>query len=308
MDGIGIIVYRIVNKHWNKNWKNNIGDWYQTAAACYIWWIHFGRVGTFYNFLEECIRTQTMNGLPIIWIDRDNLSAANCKGCKKVVTICNGWWMCEYKYASHFDFPPPTWMHPLYVSVHIGDKRMMTPKTIAHFKEYQPIGCRDKSTAQMLEALGISSYFSGCLTMTLNLNDAALGFTPTLDYSDTHVFVDMPVHFKGADLYCKVTQEGKYDTDPKWILQSVQHTYNLFHAKTITTHRLHVWLPLLSNGKSVILWDARTYRPCDTNHSDYNAGQNNRFAGLIELQEDREEREKIKCLLMEDCLKRLQFL
>ena len=304
MDGIGIIVYRIVNKNWNKNWKNNIGDWYQTAAACYMWWNQFGRVGTFYNFLQECIHTQTMNGLPIIWIDRDNLSAANFKECKKVVTICNGWWMCEYKYTNHFDFPPPTWMHPLYISVHIGDKRMMTPKTVAHFKEYQPIGCRDKSTAQMLESLGVSSYFSGCLTMTLDLTDASLGFTPTLDYSDCHVFVDMPIQ-RGVGLCCKVTQEGKFDTDPKWILQSIQHTYNLFHAKTITTHRLHVWLPLLSNGKSVILWDARTNKPCGTNHADYNAGQNNRFTGLLECQTDVEELKRIQSALVEDCMKRL---
>jgi hypothetical protein len=303
MDGIGILVYRLVNK----DWKNNIGDWYQTAAACYVWWNHFGRVGTFSYFLQECIRTNIMNGLPIIWIDRDNLSGADAKGCKKVVTICNGWWMSEYKYAGRFDFPPPTWMHPLYVSVHIGDTRMMTPVTITHFKDYQPIGCRDKSTVQMLEAFGISSYFSGCLTMILNLNDALLGFTPTLDYSDTHVFVDMPVQLKGSDLSCKVTQEGKFDQHPKWIHHAVQHTYNLFHAKSVTTHRLHVWLPLLCNDKSIVLWDARINKPCDSTHSDYRSGQNNRFNGLLELQEDHKERIRVQSALLEDCMKRLQL-
>ena len=304
MDGIGIIVYRIVNK----GWTNNIGDWYQTSAACYVWWNHFGRVGTFSDFLQNCIKTNTMNGLPIIWIDRDNISSADSKGCKKVVTICNGWWMCEYKYSNHFDFPPPTWMHPIYISFHIGNKKLLTPITIAHLKDHAPIGCRDKATTTMLEALGISSYFSGCLTMILNLTDTSLGFTPSIDYSDTHVFVDMPVQAKGSDLSCKVTQEGKYDSNPTWIYHAVQHTYNLLHAKSVTTHRLHVWLPLLCNNKSIILWDARTNIPCDTSHKDYNAGQNNRFAGLIELEKDREEREKIKCLLVEDCLKRLQSL
>jgi len=303
MDGIGILVYRLVNK----DWKNNIGDWYQTAAACYVWWNHFGRKGTFSDFLQDCIKTNMMNGLPIIWIDRDNLSGADAKGCKKVVTICNGWWMSEYKYSGHFDFPPPTWMHPLYVSVHIGDTRMMTSATIAYYKEYQPIGCRDKSTAHMLEAFGISSYFSGCLTMILNLNDVLLGFTPTLDYSDTHVFVDMPIQLKGSDLSCKVTQEGKFDQHPKWIYHAVQHTYNLFHAKSVTTHRLHVWLPLLCNDKSIVLWNAHTNTPCDSGHSDYRKGQNNRFAGLIELQEDHKERIRVQSALLEDCMKRLQI-
>ena len=304
MDGIGIIVYKIGNK----DWTNNIGDWYQTSAACYVWWNHFGRNGTFSDFLQDCIRTNTMNGLPIIWIDRDNLSGADSKGCKKVVTICNGWWMCETYFGGPFDFPPPTWMHPIYISFHIGNKKLLTPITIAHLKDHQPIGCRDKSTVQMLEAFGISSYFSGCLTMTLNLKDASLGFTPTLDYSDTHVFVDMPIRTSGETMYCKVTQEGKFDKHPKWIHYAVQHTYNLFHAKSVTTHRLHVWLPLLCNGKSMILYDARTYCPCSLSHTDYNAWQNNRFAGLIDFQEDVEERERVKTTLIEDCMKRLQSI
>jgi hypothetical protein len=301
MDGIGIIVYKIGNK----NWTNNIGDWYQTSAAAYIWWNHFGRVKTFSDFLQDCIKTNTMNGFPIIWINRDNPSSADSHGCKKVVTICNGWWMCETCYGGPFDFPPPTWMHPLYVSFHVGNKKIMTPATISHLKEYAPIGCRDKATADMVESHGIPAYFSGCLTMILNLNDALLGFCPTVDYSDTHVFVDMPIRSEGSDLYCKVTQEGKYDRDPKWIHRAVQHVYNLFHAKSVTTHRLHVWLPLLCNEKSMILWDARTNKPCDTRHKDYNAGQNNRFAGLLELQTDVVERKQVQSRLAEDCMKRI---
>jgi hypothetical protein len=303
MDGIGILVYKILNK----DWTNNIGDWYQTSAACYVWWNHFGRVGTFSTFLHDCISTNTMNGFPIIWINRDHLSSADPHGCKKVVTLCNGWWLCETRVDGPIDFPPPTWMHPLYISFHVGNKKIMTPATISHLKMYAPIGCRDKATAAMLESHGIPSYFSGCLTMILNLNDALLGFRPTLDYSDTHVFVDMPVRSVGTGLCCKVTQEGKYDHDPKWIHYAVQHVYNLFHAKSITTYRLHVWLPLLCNDKPILLWNGQTNKLCDTSHSDYNAGQNNRFAGLIELQTDVDERKRVQSALAEDCMKRLQL-
>jgi len=301
MDGIGLLTFIT----FNKDHKNNLGDWYQTAAACYMWWNHFGRVGTFYNFLQECICTQTMNGYPIIWIYRDNPSASDPRGCKKVVTFYNGWWLYDYFKAGDYDFPPPTWLHPIYTSIHVRDKGILTPTTIEHLKLHSPIGCRDKETETMMKNFGISAYFSGCMTMILNLQDSLLGFSKTLDYSDATVYIDMPISLKGTTLRCSLSQAGHFHRDPNWIIYAIQRMYNIFFAKSVITHRLHVWLPLLCSGKDISLWDSQTNKPIQKSIHDY-IGGNNRFTGLLELQTDVKERERIQSALAEDCMKRLQ--
>ena len=47
-------------------------------------------------------------------------------------------------------------------------KGMLTAEGIAYLKKYQPIGCRDYYTQKLLETYGIETYFSACLTLSLN--------------------------------------------------------------------------------------------------------------------------------------------
>lgn len=83
-----------------------------------------------------------------------------------VFTIMNHWWLWDSKH-----FPPSVSISPLYVSFHLQyrlrNDKFMSKKTIAHFKRHEPIGCRDKGTADFLKGKGIDAYFSGCMTTTL---------------------------------------------------------------------------------------------------------------------------------------------
>ena len=82
-----------------------------------------------------------------------------------VNVIMNGWFMWHPE-----KFPPSESVNPLFVSFHITpqiEKAFFTDKTIQYLKKHEPIGARDTKTQQMLEAHGIRSYFSGCLTLTL---------------------------------------------------------------------------------------------------------------------------------------------
>ena len=44
---------------------------------------------------------------------------------------------------------------------------LITNSNIKYLKKYEPIGCRDTNTMNILTAVGIKAYFSGCMTLTL---------------------------------------------------------------------------------------------------------------------------------------------
>ncbi|MBO7721305.1 MAG: polysaccharide pyruvyl transferase family protein [Kiritimatiellae bacterium] len=83
----------------------------------------------------------------------------------KTKVILNGWFM-------HYprQFPPSDDVVPLFVAFHMRPKmasRLLTPATVAYMRKYGPVGCRDRTTAEILERHGVPAYFSNCLTLTL---------------------------------------------------------------------------------------------------------------------------------------------
>ena len=118
--------------------SNNLGDYVQTIAAKML--------------LSE----------DPISIDREKL---NSYSGPSACLIMNGWFMENPK-----NWPPSLQITPLFVSFHINPtvaKQMTSPVSIAYMKKYEPIGCRDQYTTELLIRKGIKAYFSGCLTLTL---------------------------------------------------------------------------------------------------------------------------------------------
>lgn len=79
--------------------------------------------------------------------------------------IMNGWFMHEPKH-----WPPAKNINPLFVAFHINSlakDRLLAPESINYLKKYEPIGCRDLGTVDLLKSKGIDAYFSACLTLTL---------------------------------------------------------------------------------------------------------------------------------------------
>jgi hypothetical protein len=177
--GIGVLIYD----------TTNLGDWTQTAASLYVWWIYFKRPDTFKNFVEGCIIKSEIGPYPITWINRDRISEyEKPEGIDKLVLLCNAWWM--HKHNNEYCFIPQDFIKPIYISFHIANKALITDKVIQYLKTQEPIGCRDESTKNLLESKGVKAYFSGCLTMILNLRDSKLGFTPNNYYAGNKVSVD----------------------------------------------------------------------------------------------------------------------
>jgi hypothetical protein len=98
-------------------------------------------------------------GIPdsdIIGINRDDLPNYNGE---PVMLMMNG---CFYPHC----FPLPSKITPMYFGFNT-DSAPLVRKYRAVLRQYQPIGCRDEATKQLLLRHDIQAYVSGCLTLTL---------------------------------------------------------------------------------------------------------------------------------------------
>lgn len=116
----------------------NIGDYIQSIAA-----------RQYFQSINQFVNRETLNsydGPPI-----------------KV--IMNGWFLHNIE-----NWPPSDNIFPLFISFHLNFsaiKILDKIQNIQYFKKYEPIGCRDYYTLELLKSKGIRAYFSGCLTLTL---------------------------------------------------------------------------------------------------------------------------------------------
>jgi hypothetical protein len=291
---IGILTYDTIN----------IGDWTQTAATMYAWWQYVKRPDTFKGFVEKCIATSTMNGIPITWINRDRIKmCVKPDGIDEVVVVCNGWWM--HKHDNVFQFPPPDWITPMYISMHIHEPSLLQKDVIAHLKKYEPIGCRDLSTKKLLEQHGVTAYFSGCVTMIFNIKDEQLGFVQTVDYSKNILHIDPPARIATTPEVITKSQHHTNGATLTNIIQSVQDLINYMSAIKVVTLRLHMWLPLACNDCNVVLMNNSTKKEFVNGDKD-NAYQSvNRFNGLTELVYNKDVLRAFKPVLLRDVLTRM---
>lgn len=130
-----ILIYSSINN------ITNIGDYIQSLAAR--------------QFLEEAKEYE--------YVNREQLH--QYKG-EPAFCILNGWFM-----HNPMNWPPSKDIIPYFISFHINstvELTMLDGNNIQYFKQWEPIGCRDYYTTNLLKDKGIDAYYSSCLTLTLN--------------------------------------------------------------------------------------------------------------------------------------------
>lgn len=102
---------------------------------------------------------------------RDKLTGFSVRGGGAAVAIMQAW------FGSVLGFLPSKNVVPVWVGTHFA---YGAQRRLQLLREYFPkafpwtdIGCRDTATLKFLQALGIDSYFSRCLTLTLPRRDPA---------------------------------------------------------------------------------------------------------------------------------------
>jgi hypothetical protein len=130
----GVLIYEAGNG------KDNVGDYVQSLAAL-----------------------QFLGGKADTYLNRELLNEYTGE---QVALIMNGWFTHHPKH-----WPPAKEILPFFISFHLNvlaqSHFLNTEAIVQYLKQYEPIGCRDRKTAEVLNTKGISAYFSGCLTLTL---------------------------------------------------------------------------------------------------------------------------------------------
>ena len=242
---------------------DNIGDDIQTYAA--------------YKFLPRVDYV----------IDREHLQEFIPKKKEYVKTIANGWYNHD---KLNFLFSP--YIYPYLVSVHFSKNDLVTDSGYSfidgyakeYLKKFEPIGCRDYNTQKVLKDLGYKTYFSACLTLTID----QIGKKKQEDYicavdlkpeivkhikSITNSRVKEVSHWllcdeklpydekrKIIDEYTKETFENR----KKYVIKNSKLTFEqrmrnvekllttYQNAKLVITDRIHVALPCLALQTPVI--------------------------------------------------------
>ncbi len=143
-----------------------------------------GMTTKFGLFVVKCMNIgddiQSIAGLRFLprvdfYIDRDNIHEVESIKLEKneeLKMIMNGW------YTAGYEFWPPKndSFVPLLTSIHINPlhdygavaERFSRKNVVRYLKKFGPVGARDLSTLEFFKKNGIDSYFSACMTLTLN--------------------------------------------------------------------------------------------------------------------------------------------
>lgn len=172
------------------------------------------------------------------FIQREELKDYDGEECKMIM---NGWYMHNPE-----QWPPSKKIHPLYVAVHfntLAKEKLFSKQSIDYIKQYEPIGCRDTYTRDLLLEKGVNAYFSGCMTLTLGYrykSDIRENKCYFVDpYFVTHWgvssiiynFIYLIFHWKAITIISKKYPGDKKGLRKKMILTTFYREYKRFFTK-----------------------------------------------------------------------------
>ncbi len=202
-----------------------------------------------------------------------------------VKLICNGWFMEKPN-----NWPPAENIVPLFISFHITNsnkshKIIPNKKFFNYFKQFEPIGCRDLKTMEYFKNIGIKSYFSNCLTLTLKnqfkeRNDDILFVDPlrhnyTKSYRNFIIDKMVPEKFRGNVKFAYQRRSELNISREERFAQAENLIEMYSKARMVITSRIHVALPCLALGTPVYFINAGYHSAL------FNL--NDRFDGIMDL-------------------------
>jgi Exopolysaccharide biosynthesis protein len=186
------------------------------------------------------------------WVDRD--TGANSSS-KKLIVIYNGW------FNEFFWRTLPENIDPIFISFHLEYETHSNEKdyenlfekhsasrNVENFKRMKGIvGCRDIYTMNYLRSNDINSYFSGCLTLTLD--------TPKVSKTDRVLVVDVDITIpwikciKNTFARSQITNSK---TNEEKLKEAEELLKDIASSRLVITSRLHTALPSIAFKVPVI--------------------------------------------------------
>ena len=114
------------------------------------------------------------------YVERDKLNQEHYEEAK---VIMNGW----FTYSPE-NWPPNKNLNPLFISFHLNpyyaDKLLSKKENVEYLQKHSPIGCRDYFTLKIMQRYNINSYYSFCLTSTLDIKYKSEKKTDSIIFCD----------------------------------------------------------------------------------------------------------------------------
>ncbi len=196
---------------------------------------------------------------------------------RKTKLIMNAWWMWDIE-----SFPPSQDIDPLLISMYLRKEireKLVRGPVRDYFIENGPVGCRDTSTAEFLNSIGIPAYFSGCLTLTLEPNK-------DIKKEDFILLVDVPsevaeyIEKTSNKPVLNITRMLSPYFDSLSRLEIAQLTLQLYQsASCVVSPCLHVVLPCLAIDTKVMRLDIGEHTGIQKSTGDAQG----RFSGMENL-------------------------
>lgn len=199
------------------------------------------------------------------FIDREHMESFCSRSRKPVAVIMNAWYMWN-----KWNWPPSKYIYPLFVGFHYADHQlgyqpgsvikyqMLTGEGGEYLRANGPIGCRDEFTRDNLDRLGIESYFSGCITLTLPKRQVRdMGRYICLVDAGDEITRKIKEDLKDSDIEIKeFTHNRPRDKERPWEERKrfVEERLDIYqNAICVVTKRLHCALPCLAMEVPVLL-------------------------------------------------------
>ena len=293
--------------------STNIGDYGQSLAQINIlsrfyrpsWHIESVALREAFEWLSRTkpsgpnVRQRNYDtDVTVIWVDRDSTRSAPHNN-QVVYMICNGWYMHPDK-KGVLQWPFAEWVRPFLVSMHIANEKVLQqPHAVSYMNKYGPVGARDLDTLKLLQKYGINSFFSGCLTWTLESPELAQITKRTTCFKN-----DILREFvEEGDICISHTMPAMKSQDPDMHLRTAVQLYkNYAQSKSIQSTRIHTVMPALALGAENVWFTS----PSCGNDPSWN--DRSRFSGLVSAMSDPERcnlRAFAVCERLTECIDRL---
>lgn len=213
------------------------------------------------NIGDEIQSIASMRFLPRIdeYIQRENIKNFVPKNNLRTKLIMNAWWMLHPN-----NFPPKEeYVEPLLISMYIRDtlreKFLLKKENKDFLIKNGPVGCRDMGTYKWLKSENIPTYFSGCLTLTIqrNYDIARQNYILCVDVPPDIVnkikqYTSRPVYTMTRTLFPTYTPTQRFE-----LAKIVLRAYHDAHL--VISPRLHVILPSLAMETPVLRLKSKDY-------------------------------------------------
>lgn len=180
------------------------------------------------------------------FVDRDNITSS--KSYHTITTFFNAWWA-----SRHAKWPPPQNIDPILFSIHIGVPMQPQWRSNSRYlMERAPIGCRDYGTVHFFSKLSVPAYFSGCMTLMLQMKSERTEEIFITDVKEEY-FTMLPKIIKeeGIRLNHFMTGDGRWVGEGRFI-EGYKMLERYARAKLVITQRIHCALPCVAMGTPVI--------------------------------------------------------